>query len=294
MLKSMTAFGRAGLATRAGHFTIEIHSVNRKHLEVNVILPPELSRFDPEIKKWLMLFVGRGQVTIKVTASFEEIIPFVVRPNLPLAHQLKIAWYEIIKKLHLEEQEFRLSLLSETPGLFLYEENQGEEEIYRQTLKNVFDDTLKNFLKMKEEEGGVLQADIAQRLKMIQASVHVIEQKTPYATERYREKLMARLEEILPGHVENEDRILREIALFAEKIDITEEITRILFHLTHFEELMQSADISIGKTLEFVLQEINREITTIGNKSSNLEIARAVIDIKSELERIREQIQNVE
>ena len=105
---------------------------------------------------------------------------------------------------------------------------------------------------------------------------------------------MARLEEILPGRIENEERILREVALYAEKIDITEEIARFNCHLTHFEEFIHSEELSVGKTLEFLVQELNREINTIGSKSSDLEIARAVIDIKSELERIREQIQNIE
>ena len=116
----------------------------------------------------------------------------------------------------------------------------------------------------------------------------------PFATKKYREKLVARLEELVPGHVENEERILREIALFAEKIDITEELTRFNCHLIHFEELIHSQALSVGKTLEFVLQELNREINTIGSKSSDLDIARAVIDVKSEIERIREQIQNIE
>ena len=124
--------------------------------------------------------------------------------------------------------------------------------------------------------------------------MQVVEQKMPFATKKYRDKLIARLDELLPGHVENEECILREIALFAEKIDITEELTRFYCHLTHFEELIQSTALSVGKTLEFVLQELNREINTIGSKSSDLDIARAVIDIKSELERIREQIQNIE
>ncbi len=294
MLKSMTAYGRASLTTSAGHFVIEIQSVNRKFLDVQVTLPHELNQFDIELKKWLLPYVARGQVSIKVACSFEEKAPFIIRPNLPLARQMKQAWNDIIQDLKLQEQEFQLSLLASATDLLHYEENLEEEETYRQALKQTLDAALKSFLQMKTQEGAVLQADISQRLKTIRQAMHVVEQKAPFAPQKYREKLVARLEELLPGHVENEERILREIALFAEKIDIAEEITRFLCHLVHVDELMQSTTHGVGKTLEFVLQELNREINTIGSKSSDLEIARAVIDIKSELERIREQIQNVE
>lgn len=294
MLKSMTAYGRASVNTKVGHFIVEIQSVNRKFLDVNVCLPRELNQFDIELKKWLLPYIARGQVTIKVNVTFEGAVPFVVRPNLPLAKQLKQAWDEIAKELSLSPQEFQLSLLQDTEGLMSYEENRGEEENYRQALKQTLEMALKGFLQMKIQEGAILESDISRRLETIRKSLKIIEEKQPFATKKYREKLVARLEELVPGHVENEERVLREIALFAEKIDITEELTRFHCHLTHFEELIDSQGLSVGKTLEFVLQELNREVNTMGNKSSDLEIARAVIDIKSELERIREQIQNIE
>lgn len=294
MFKSMTAYGRASVNTKVGHFIVEIQSVNRKFLEVNVFLPRELGQFDIELKKWLLPHLARGQVTVKVNVTFEGAVPFIVRPNLPLARQLKAAWKEIIEELELDVEDFRLSLLDQAEGLLSYEENFAEEGNYREALQQTLEIALKQFLQMKIQEGMVLQADISQRLEKIRQILQIIEQKQPFATKKYREKLVARLDEIVPGHIENEERILREIALFAEKIDITEELTRFHCHLTHVEELIHSDALSVGKTLEFILQELNREVNTIGNKSSDLEIARAVIDIKSELERIREQIQNIE
>lgn len=294
MLKSMTAYGRASLNTKVGHFIVEIQSVNRKFLEVNVFLPRELNQFDIELKKWLMPYLARGQVTVKVNVTFEGAVPFIVRPNLPLARQLKDAWDEIAKELNLGINEFRLSLLERADGLLSYEENLSEEANYREALKQTLDVALRGFLQMKAQEGAILQADIAQRLEKMRKALQIVELKMPFATRKYRERLVARLDELVPGHVENEERILREIALFAEKIDITEELTRFNCHLTHFDELIRSEALSVGKTMEFVLQELNREINTIGSKSSDLDIARAVIDIKSELERIREQIQNIE
>lgn len=294
MLKSMTAYGRASVNTKVGHFIVEIQSVNRKFLEINVFLPRELDQFDIELKKWLMPHLARGQVTVKVNVTFEGAVPFIVKPNLPLARQLKNAWDKIAGELQLDVDEFRLSLLAKTEGLLSYEENHEEEENYREALKSTLEIALKGFLQMKIQEGAVLQADISSRLDKIRQLIQIVEQKSPFATRKYREKLVARLDELMPGHVENEERILREVALFAEKIDITEELTRFNCHLVHFEELIHSQVISVGKTIEFVLQELNREINTISSKSSDLEIARAVIDVKSELERIREQIQNIE
>lgn len=294
MLKSMTAFGRASFNTDMGHFTVEIQSVNRKFLEINVQLPRELSYFDVEIKKWLQPFITRGQVSVKVTASFDGKAPFVVVPNLALARQIKEAWVTIAKQLELDKRDIDLGLLSQSEDILRFEENRHEEEVYRQILKQVLDQAVAGFMRMKSQEGDVLQADMLSRSEKVRQAMTIIEERTPYATKKYREKLMGRLEELLPEHVENEERILREVALFAEKIDIAEEITRFFCHLTRFEELMQGADTSVGKTLEFILQELGREVNTIGSKSSDIEIARLVIDIKSELERIREQIQNIE
>lgn len=295
MLKSMTAYGRSSIKVDVGHIVIEIQSVNRKHLEIAVVLPKELELFDIEIKKWISALVHRGSVAVKVIASFESKVPFIVQPNLPLAKQIKEAWDKIAQHLHLQDEEFNLSLLASVPDILIIEENYEYEELYRQHLKAAVEVALKGFMQMKIKEGALLQIDLNNRLIHIHKTMQNIEKRTPYASQKYRDKLMARLEELAPGHVENEERILREVALFAEKIDITEEITRFFCHLTRFEELMLSTDThAIGKTLEFILQELSREINTIGSKSSDMEIARLVIDIKSELERIREQIQNIE
>ncbi|WP_051981999.1 YicC/YloC family endoribonuclease [Candidatus Protochlamydia naegleriophila] len=290
----MTAFGRANFNTEMGHFTVEIQSVNRKFLEINVQLPRELSYFDVEIKKWLQPYITRGQVTVKVMASFEGKAPFIVVPNLALARQIKEAWSTIAKQLELDGESIDLELLSQSEDILRFEENRHEEENYRQILKQVLDQAVAGFMQMKFQEGDVLLGDMLSRSEKIRQAMKIIEERTPYATKKYREKLMARLEDLLPEHVENEERILREVALFAEKIDIAEEITRFFCHLTRFEERIQGSDSSVGKTLEFILQELGREVNTIGSKSSDIEIARLVIDIKSELERIREQIQNIE
>jgi uncharacterized protein (TIGR00255 family) len=294
MLKSMTAYGRASFRSQKGQFVAEIQSVNRKFLELNIFLPKELMRFDPDLRKWLSPHFSRGQITLKISVYFEESVPLTVQPNLALAKQVKEAWIILAEKLQVGVDQVNLSLLAKTEGMLLFEENFQEEEVYREAIEHVVELALKGFLHMKSQEGAVLQTDILDRFVKMRSRIKLIEQKAPDAPKKYREKLMARLEEVLPGKIENDERLLREVAVFAEKIDITEEIIRFYSHLNHFEELIQADNSQIGKTLEFVLQELNREINTIGSKSSDLEIARCVIDIKSELERIREQIQNVE
>ncbi len=211
-----------------------------------------------------------------------------------MAKQTKEAWEEIADYLEVDKKGFDLSFLLTMPDILLVEENAEFQETYRSSLKDAVDIALENFMSMKIQEGTVLQLDIASRLVAIEAAMKLIELRTPYATQKYREKLIARLEEIVPGHIENEEKVLREIAIFAEKIDITEEVVRFSCHIQHFKELMHSSAATVGKTLEFLLQELGREINTIGSKSSDLDIARYVIDIKSELERIREQIHNIE
>lgn len=294
MLKSMTAYGRASLDSDVGHFVLEIQSVNRKFLEINILLPKELSRFDIDLKKWVAAAVSRGQITIKISATFEGgNVPFSVKPNIALAKQMKQAWDEIAAKLGVKT-EFNLSLLADSEEILLFEENTTGEEPFRKALKSVLDKAMKDFLRMKILEGNVLQQDILGRLQLIHQWMAGIQERTPNATKKYQEKLLARLEELLPGHVENEERILREVALFAEKIDITEEITRFFSHLTRMDEMIQSEQEAIGKTLEFILQELGREVNTIASKSSDLLITNNAINIKSELEKIREQIQNIE
>lgn len=294
MLKSMTAYARSSYQSDIGEFVVELQSVNRKHLEINVSVPKEFSCFEIELKKWLSPHVSRGQVTLKVFVSYENISPIIVNPNLPLARQIKYAWDEIAAQLNIPTKEFDLSLLANVEGILLFEENMQEEDRYLHVLKEALHISIEKFVRMKVQEGALLQLDILERLSKIFHRMKEVEKKAPFATDKYRGKLLSRLEELLPGTTENDERILREVALFAEKIDIAEEITRFFCHLTHFEELINSETCTIGKTLEFVLQELHREVNTIGSKASDLEISRCVIDIKSELERIREQIQNVE
>ncbi len=293
MLKSMTAYSRASLETSLGRFSVEIQSVNRKHLEVTTYLPGELLRFDGEIKKWIGKAIARGQVTVRIFIRSDRETPISVRPNLPLIRQIKSAWDEIAKDLQMEEK-FDLELLQGQEGVLLFNAEFKDEESYRKTLQEVVALALQKLIVMKGHEGKELHDDIAMRLKNLEKAIEQIEQKAPDATAKYRQKMLLKIEELLPGLVDNEERVMREVCLFAERVDIAEEITRFKSHLKQFNTLLDSETEGVGKTIEFLVQEVNREANTIGSKASDAEVTRFVIDIKSELERIREQIQNVE
>lgn len=294
MLKSMTAYGRGSFVSPVGHFTVEIQSVNRKFLDINVSLPKELLRYEIDIKKWIAKHVVRGQVNVRVSIDYEEISPLIVKPNLPLARQLKAAWDKIADDLGFPKETVNLSLFADVKELLAVEEEIEDERPYRDAIKESLDRALKAFVKMKGDEGSVLEKDVLSRMGRLRQWMEEIAQNVSGATNRYREKLKGRLEEIAPSCVDNDERLLREVAVFAEKVDIAEEVTRFLSHLKHFDEVVQSSSEGVAKTLEFILQEIGREINTIGSKASDIDITRRVVDIKTVLEQVKEQIQNIE
>ncbi len=291
----MTACGRATLRVPLGHFTVELYSVNRRHLEINNCFPQEFLCFDVDLKKWIASAVSRGFVTAKLVAQFDKETPVKFRPNFALARQMKEAWDEIADDLQLPpECGFKLEMLKDIEQIILFEDNSSVIEAFREVLYEVVHSALQRLVEMKETEGLALSEDILTRLKNITAVIEEITVLTPGAPKRYQAELQKRLEELLPGRIENEERILRELCIYAEKLDVSEELTRLKSHAAQFASLIQAASTSAGKTLEFLVQEMNREINTVGSKASELKISQLVIVIKSELERIREQIQNVE
>ena len=215
--------------------------------------------------------------------------------GLLLARQVHEACVQIGKDLGMESvSELSQQMLATTKDILHYDEKWEEEEAYLAAIHEVIHEALANLLQMKQIEGKALAQDMIERLKHMKSSIEEIALASPQAVSKQRQKLKERLEEVVPGSVENEDRLLREICLYAEKVDITEELTRFRSHLNQFEQLLHSSETSIGKTIEFLLQELNREINTIGSKASDITISQKVIEVKSELEKIREQIQNVE
>lgn len=295
MLKSMTAYGRSCVISSLGRFSVEMQSVNRKHLEIQTTLPNEFLRFDSDVKKWISAVVGRGQVNVKIHVYFEEKGPLNVLPNLALAAQIQKAWHELAASLNIAiDDKGLINVLARTEGIMLFDEDLNDEEAYKELLHRAVDEALQQLSVMKNKEGKALYEDISGRLNTLSRLIKQIAEKAPGATTRYREKLKKSLEEVFEASIENEERLLREVCVFADKIDIAEELTRFDSHLVQMDHLLKSENQAVGKTLEFLIQELNREINTIGSKSSDADVSRWVIEVKTELERIREQIQNIE
>lgn len=292
MLKSMTAYGRGEIQALEGHFVAEISSVNRKYLDLSLQLPKEFACFESEIRKWLGSQIFRGQVTLRVFFFSEGLSAIKVHPNIPLAKELKAAWDEIGEVLN-SKKDFQLSLLKDQPDIFTFDYSLDNKEEILKLLKEAIDQALKGFSLMKEKEGSSLQKDILDKLKDLKSDIDTIAQLAPNAVNKYREKLEKRLTELSSGSSDLDIRLMQEVAIFAEKLDTAEEITRFNSHLVQFQDTLNLNE-SVGKNLDFLIQELFRETNTLMSKSSDLQIVKLGLKIKNTLEKIREQIQNIE
>lgn len=292
MLNSMTGFGRALFDAPFGRLIVEIQSVNRKYLEIFVSLPKEFGRFEQDVRKWIQEAVHRGQVTVRIhfvpkAGRVEEALP-----DVELLRSLKSGWEKISQQLGYDPKKIDL------PFLLQYLPESSKLEFARDedlpVLHRSVEQALQELLKMKKAEGKALLKDLSSRLKELEKTLKQVEVLTPDSTSRMRQKLREKIEEVLKPSAEVEERLLREIALFAEKVDVSEEITRLHSHLDQFAKIFEVKEGGVGRKMDFLVQEMGREINTIGSKSSEAKIAHLVVEMKSELEKMREQIQNIE
>lgn len=261
---------------------------------MNVHLPKELLRFDIEIRNWVSSAFARGQITVRVHLDQDEALTQQFMLQSATLKELQSGWEKIAAQLGYPKEsvsfEFLAAQLATVHGK---DPVENEQEILG-ILKELFHQAAESASQMKEREGLALAKDILQRLNQIEAHVHQIRSLSTDCVQRYREKLTERILEVCTSGPECDERILREVAIYAEKVDITEELTRLSSHISQFRLLLDSQEKSIGRTLDFLTQEINREINTIASKAAESEVSRLTIFVKSELEKIREQIQNIE
>lgn len=293
MIRSMTAYGKGIAEDSSVRFAVEIQSINRKHFDLNINLPKELSGYEPEVREWLKGMISRGQVSLRVTFSAHSSVLSKLVINWGAIEQYQNAIQQLNTFLKTEEDsKLLLRFLLGQPSIFTQEPVQDNDRI-RDLLKEAVLLALANFIKMKEEEGKAIIQDFESRLHLMSTLLSQIQLIADQTPSKYREKLLKRLEEV-NGQIEITDqRILTEIALFAERVDITEEITRFYSHLSQFRIMMSSPE-PVGKNLEFLLQELFREINTMNSKLSDLKGIQLCLQIKGELEKIREQVQNIE
>ncbi|MBS0606625.1 MAG: YicC family protein [Parachlamydiales bacterium] len=295
MIKSMTAYGRFSKETPFGRLVVEIHSVNRKMLDLSIYLPKDFLRFEIEVRKWVMAQLERGQVTVRISLQHDGAGERVYENTLRQLQMIKAAWDQIAIKLGRDPQkEVDLQFLVEQMQSFSPIEKEKDDAAIREALKDAVAGALQELMRMKELEGKVLAADMEARLNVVRSTLNSVEAKKEAPLARYQQKIRERLQEIGPMTSEVEDRVHREIALMAEKADVTEEIVRANSHIQQFQMHLKTAEKAIGRTLDFLVQEMNREANTLAAKSMETEISLAVVNIKSELEKIREQVQNIE
>lgn len=291
----MTAYGRFSKETAFGRLVVEIHSVNRKMLDLSIYLPKEFLRFEVEVRKWLMAHLERGQVTVRITLQNEGAGGRIYADTLKQLQTIKAGWDQIALQLGLDpKKEIDLKFLVDQMQAASPVQLDTDEALFREPLQEVVLGAVHGLMQMKQQEGKALAADIENRLKMIQKTLGTVEGKKGELLSRYQQKIRERLQEVAPLTPEVGERVLREVALLAEKVDVTEEIVRANSHLQQFQIHLDTADKAIGRTLDFLVQEINREINTLASKSLDTEVSLSAVQIKGELEKIREQVQNIE
>ncbi len=288
-MKSMTAYGRAEVDTPLGKWTVEISSVNRKTADIQISLPRHLLKWEFVLRKWISPSVHRGQVTIrgnlqKNTKSFNAV-------DVKRLKNIKATWDHLANELGYDPNrviDLRF-LLDQSEELSLEEEEELEGQ-----LKKTAELALSDWQQMREKEGNALKKDLSQRLNSLEEYLKKIAPLLPRAIQEYREKLKQKIDEICRDAVGNEEKILRESVVLAEKIDVSEEMTRLKSHIDQFRAIMAETKQAIGRTMDFLTQELHREVNTLGAKSTDLEIIRLVLEMKGEIEKIREQVQNIE
>jgi len=293
MLRSMTAFAKAKKSFSDVEIAVEIQSVNKKHLDLHVKMPQELMLYDPMVREVLSQHIERGHVNVSVQVHFLSDFAVKVVANAGYAKSLKEAALDLAEQLafdKIDQQALFFTILKERGVL------QANFEVEREDFENKLRDVLLSccldLVKMKEREGAEIACEFLERIETLAKLKTQIARLSSHIKTKFYKRLTDLVKELVGSLDTQDERIAKEIALMADKADISEELSRFGFHLEHFKEEMHK--MRSGKVLEFILQELFREINTMGSKCQDAEISRLVITCKSELEKLREQVQNVE
>ena len=291
MIKSMTGYGKGNLSKNEREYQVEIKSVNHRYLDISVKMPRVLSYLEEAVKKEISSKVKRGKFDVFITFENNSTEGKEIKINTEIA---KI-YIDELKKLAKQENildNIEVTEVSKFPDVLSIQNRQEDETIKSELIETVSQATEK-LVQMRTMEGSKIAEDLLIRVKTIQEKVKEISSLSTGLIEEYVVKLESRIKEILKNQEIDETRLAQEVVIYADKCSVEEEITRLNSHITQFEKLLSSEE-AIGKKLDFIIQEMNRETNTIGAKANNLEITNDVIDVKTELENIREQIQNIE
>ena len=292
MIKSMTGYGKSEQTIDSLNVTVEIKSVNHRYFEFSARVPREYGFLEEKLKKYCNSLITRGKVECYVSVEDLEEREMEVNVNETLAAGYVKALKELSERFGLKDDISAVTLSRYPDVITLHKASEDEERIWN-AVKTVAETAVSKFIEMRETEGSKLRGDILSRADYIIECVEFIEGRSPETVREYNEKLKQRTKELLGDAAVDEQRLLNEAAIYADKIAVDEETVRLRSHISQLREFMNSSE-AIGRKLDFLVQEINREANTIGSKAQDVDIAKKVIAIKAEVEKIREQVQNIE
>ena len=292
MIKSMTGFGRCEVLKDSRKFTVELKSVNHRYLDVNIRMPKKLNFFETSIRTLLKSYADRGKVDIFITYEDLSQSQVSVKYNAALAAEYLKYLNQMAEEFSLDN-DVRVSTLSRYPEVFTMEECSEDEDELWNGLKEALEGAFSQFVEMRTKEGERLKEDILLKLDLLSEQIRFIEERSPQIIAEYRTKLEEKMRELLEDTQIDDNRIAAEVILVADKICTDEEVVRLKSHIQHMKETLEESN-GIGRKLDFIAQEMNREANTILSKANDLDISNRAISLKTEIEKIREQIQNIE
>ncbi len=292
MIKSMTGFGRSEVVSGARKVIVEIKAVNHRFCDINVKIPKKLSFFETTIRTYLKKYIERGKVDVFITYEDLTEANVTVKYNKELAAEYVKYFKEMSDDFNLEN-DIRPSVLSKMPDVFVLEEQTIDEEELWSILKEALDCAAEKFVESRITEGENLKNNLLEKLDNMLLAVDYIESVSPELVSSYKQKLYDKLDEILDGQTIDENRIATEVVIYADKICVDEETVRLRSHIESTIKILKEGG-SVGRKLDFIAQEMNREANTILSKSNSLDVSNKAIELKTDIEKVREQIQNLE
>ncbi len=293
MVRSMTGFGRGTFSDSGKEFTVEIKSVNHRYIDFYIKLPRQIAFLEERVREIVSKSIYRGKVDIFI--SFED--RSEDSKSVTLDEALADAYIQAIEKLKVKynlADDISVSLVSRLPDVLRIEKNEDDEEQLWKVLYNALVAAISSLIQMREKEGNELRESLLQKADNMQEIIKHISERSPEVVSEYKLKLENRIKDLLNQQTIDENRIAMEVAIFADRCSIDEELVRLGSHLSQLRDILSIQQQPVGRKLDFLVQEINREINTIGSKSNDIIITKNVLELKSETEKIREQIQNIE
>ena len=292
MIKSMTGYGSAKATADLMEISVELKSVNNRYLDTSVRLPRSFMFAEEIVKAEVQKLASRGKVDVFISIDSSKAQNMVITVNESLAEGYVSAIRAIADKFELDK-DISATTIARMPDVLNTERREVDREEFTEALRGVLGEALAGFDNMRTNEGAKLVRDIEERLREIEKLTGIIEERSPKTVDEYRKRLEERIREVLEDRGIDESRLITEVAIFADRVAVSEETVRLRSHLSQLGEIL-SAGSPAGRKLDFLIQELNREVNTIGSKCNDMELSMVVVDLKAEIEKIREQVQNIE